>query len=84
MRFNILQQVGLEVLAPHLNGLSFEDWWAGASSRVSGQIQKGLNAIIILDAWSLWKHRNHCVFYERTPSLIRVVSDFKEAAQNGL
>jgi hypothetical protein len=39
--FNIMQFFGLDVLAPQLNELCFEDWWAKASDRVSGQVKKG-------------------------------------------
>ncbi|GJN03512.1 hypothetical protein PR202_ga20967 [Eleusine coracana subsp. coracana] len=34
------------------------------------ETQKGVNSLIILTAWVLWKHRNSCVFYGKNPSLI--------------
>ena len=40
---NVLQNVGLPALAPHAGERSFEDWWASTSSRVSGQVQKGVS-----------------------------------------
>ena len=50
-RFEILQGFGLQVLAPKLEDPSFEDWWHKVNDKVSGQVQKGLNSIIILMAW---------------------------------
>ena len=76
--FNILQLFGLDVLAPQPNDSCFDDWWANSSDKVTGQVKKGLNSIIILGAWSLWIHRNHCVFYGGTPNLATIVSAFKE------
>ncbi|GJN24420.1 hypothetical protein PR202_gb12158 [Eleusine coracana subsp. coracana] len=32
-------------------------------------LQKGLNSIIILGAWTLWRHHNDCVFNGRAPSM---------------
>ena len=49
-RFEILQGFGLQVLAPKLED-SFEDWWHKVNDKVSGQVQKGLNSLIILMAW---------------------------------
>ena len=79
--FSILQMFGLQAVAPQLNDQFFIDWWAGASSRFSGHVRKGLNSIIILGAWLVWKHRNYCVFDGGSPDLSRVISSFREAAQ---
>ena len=48
--FNILQLFCLDILAPQPSDLRFDDWWANSSDRVSGQVKKGLNSIIILGA----------------------------------
>jgi len=53
-------------------------WWAAASARVDGQVQKGMNSIIILGAWSIWKYRNRCVFDGAPPEVSCVVSAIKE------
>lgn len=58
----MLQQFGLQAIAPQLEDHCFMDWWAGASSKVSEEVKKGVNSIIILGAWLIWKHRNVCVF----------------------
>ena len=46
--------------------------------KVTGQVKKGLNYIIILGAWTIWIHHNHCVFDGGTPNSATVVSAFKE------
>ena len=37
-------------------------------------MQKGLNSLIVLGAWTLWNHRNRCVFDGITPNLGRALS----------
>ena len=34
---------------------------------VGAQSRKGLNSLIMLGAWTIWKHRNNCVFQDRLP-----------------
>ena len=48
--FAVLQGLGLQTLAPQVVDLSFEDWRTAVSNRVTGQVQKGLNSIIIQGA----------------------------------
>jgi len=79
--FSILQLFGLQTVAPQLDNQDFMEWWAGASNRFSGQVKKGVNSIIILGAWLVWKHHNYCVFYGGSPDLSCVISAFREAAQ---
>ena len=76
--FNILQLFCLDILTPQPSDLRFDDWWANSSDRVSGQVKKGLNSIIILGAWTLRIHRNHCVFDGGTPNSATVISAFKD------
>jgi hypothetical protein len=66
--FRVLQKFGLQILAPQTD-LFFSDWSAAASARVDGQVQKGFNSIIILGAWSIWKHWNRCVFNGAPPDV---------------
>ena len=79
--FCILQQFGLQAVAPRLDEHCFFDWWAKASSRFSGQVKEGVDSIIILGSWLVWKHRNYCVFDGGTPSLSRVMTTFREDVQ---
>lgn len=58
--------------------VSFDEWWETTSNRVEGQAQKGLNSIIILGAWSIWDHRNRCVFDGISPNLNGVLSAVDE------
>jgi hypothetical protein len=67
--FQLLLQINLQQLAPQNQDGSFMDWWLWASSQVSGIAKQGLNSLIILGAWTLWKHTNSCVFYGNNPDL---------------
>ena len=40
---------------------------------VSGSTQHGLNSVIILGAWTLWKHRNDCVFNKVAPGMAKAL-----------
>nr|TKW04463.1 hypothetical protein SEVIR_7G110800v2 [Setaria viridis] len=42
------------------------------------EIRKGLNSLIILVSWEVWKHRNSCIFENARPStslLLQTVAD---------
>jgi hypothetical protein len=56
--FNFLHQVQLQDLTPQSDSNSFLEWWRKLSNQVTGPVKKGLNSIIILGAWTIWKHRN--------------------------
>jgi hypothetical protein len=36
--------------------------------------KKGLNSIVILGTWSIWKHRNNCVFNGAVPNINTALS----------
>jgi hypothetical protein len=36
-------------------------------------MRKGLNSLIILVAWEIWKHRNVCVFEGTSPNVQEVL-----------
>lgn len=40
--------------------------------------RKGFNSLVILGAWSIWKHRNGCVFEGASPCVDQVLQCFKE------
>ena len=40
--------------------------------------KKGVNSIIILGAWLIWKHRNACVFEGAEPSTASLLRAFDE------
>jgi hypothetical protein len=51
--------------------------WRKSLKKVHKQHKKGLNSLIILGAWILWKHRNGCVFDGSAPSIQTVVQEVK-------
>uniref|UniRef100_A0A0A9HC95 Reverse transcriptase zinc-binding domain-containing protein n=1 Tax=Arundo donax TaxID=35708 RepID=A0A0A9HC95_ARUDO len=67
--FHLLRHVGLHFLTPQPAENCFESWWRESSEATSGLVQQGLNSLIVLGAWTLWNHRNHCVFDGTAPSL---------------
>ncbi|GJN41102.1 hypothetical protein PR202_gn00429 [Eleusine coracana subsp. coracana] len=68
-----LQRVELAALAPQPTDDHFHEWWSKAANSVSSMLWKMLNSIIILGAWSLWIHRNECVFRGISPSLPKIL-----------
>jgi hypothetical protein len=67
--FRFLQKVTLHDLTPQPTDPSFLDWWQRIEELALGMVRKGLNSLIILGAWIIWKHRNRCVFDGAAPSL---------------
>jgi hypothetical protein len=57
----------LQQLVPQPNEVIFEEWRL-SSHRVMGQVRSGLNSLVILGAWVIWKH---CVFGSLQPSIAR-------------
>jgi len=47
---------------------------------VDSEVRKGLNSIIILGAWTIWRHRNDCVFNGASPRLGTALVLAKEEA----
>jgi hypothetical protein len=54
------------------------EWWQKANERATGPSKKGLDSLIILGAWTLWKHQNRCVFYGIAPNKGGIVSQDDE------
>lgn len=50
------------MLCPTVDDNCFEDWWWICSTKVANHLKKGFNSLVIMGAWSIWKHRNKCVF----------------------
>jgi hypothetical protein len=44
-----------------------------AHKATSGLTRKGLNSLIILGAWVIWKHRNRFVFNGASPSMVEAL-----------
>ena len=52
-----------------------------AEAAVDGDRRKGLNTLITLGAWTIWRHRNDCVFNGATPRLDTALLLAKEEAE---
>ncbi|GJN12749.1 hypothetical protein PR202_ga31056 [Eleusine coracana subsp. coracana] len=79
--FRILQAFNLQQLAPGSNESDFASWWKKASNRVAKQHRKGLNTLIILGAWTIWKHRNAVVFDGLSPNIQLALDNLRLEAQ---
>jgi hypothetical protein len=78
--FELLQIFGLATLAPQPDDPFFDAWWDKAVLTVSGDTRKGLNSLIILGAWTIWKLRNDCVFNDAAPSMPAALAHAMEEA----
>uniref|UniRef100_A0A0A9C7Z3 Uncharacterized protein n=1 Tax=Arundo donax TaxID=35708 RepID=A0A0A9C7Z3_ARUDO len=77
----LLQKVGLQALAPQLDDRCFDDWWHRASGAADGLTFQGLNSLVVLGAWFLWKHRNQCIFDGASPNVAEVLRLASEEMQ---
>ena len=46
--------------------------------RVKKEHKKGVNTLIILGAWIIWKHRNACVFEGVSPLVNTILCELKD------
>ena len=76
--FRVLAPLGLQDRFPGRHELSFADWWRKAVKKIQKDTRKGLNSIIILGAWVIWKHRNSCVFDGARPCINDLLRMFRE------
>jgi hypothetical protein len=67
--FTILNTIGLAARTPDQLVNSFPDRWRKACKRLPKTMKKGLNSLIILGSWLLWKLRNSIVFDGARPCL---------------
>jgi len=75
--FRLFSILNLADCVPHHNELSFADWWRKTINRVNKEHRKGVNSLIILGAWIIWKHRNACIFEGASPSINLIWSELK-------
>lgn len=72
--YNLLRKFGLHSLAPQPDAVSFMDWWEMVSETVNGLVREGLDSLIILGSWMIWKHRNRdrnrVIFMEGLPAFL--------------
>jgi hypothetical protein len=67
------RQIGLHALTPQPSDLLFDDWWEKANKATLGLTQKELNSLIVFGAWTVWNHRNRCVFEGASPSMVEIL-----------
>ncbi|GJM95726.1 hypothetical protein PR202_ga12503 [Eleusine coracana subsp. coracana] len=79
--YKILEPVGLAASTPGQEDQIFAEWWRKARKRADKLKRKGLNSLIILGAWSLWKHRNRCVFEGGQPCIQVIMQEFNNEKQ---
>jgi hypothetical protein len=51
---------------------------AGGEQKVTGTDKKGLNSLVNLGAWTLWKHRHRCVFDGAAPCMAAAMMQAEE------
>ena len=64
----------LMVWAPNLHPSTHRNFFPfvvvnGVNNTVGDMLRKGMNSLIILGAWTLWTHRNKCVFDGTAPNI---------------
>ncbi|WVZ57988.1 hypothetical protein U9M48_008310, partial [Paspalum notatum var. saurae] len=77
----VLIDVGLQLVAPQPDVRVFSTWWCWPVSRVPKESRKGFNSLVIMVAWTLWKHRNACVFEGLSPSVPLVCREVEEESK---
>ena len=65
----ISQHLNLVIAGPATSTTSFSAWWSLTIKSVPKDRRRGLNSLIILVTWEIWKHRNACVFEGARPSV---------------
>ncbi|WVZ63192.1 hypothetical protein U9M48_012845 [Paspalum notatum var. saurae] len=68
----IFHDLGLPSIVPQPGCTRFSNWWGQSIKSVEKAIRKGLNSLVILVAWEIWKHRNACVFEGVVPCVQQV------------
>jgi hypothetical protein len=56
-------------------------WWSASLAASPATLWKGLNSLISLTAWSIWKHRNDAFFNDHRSSTDEPVRTIKEEAR---
>jgi hypothetical protein len=67
--FALLQQCGLTGITSEQSKKSLDDWWRRVGNMVPNTIREGFNTLLVWGAWTLWRHRNNCVFNGMSPRL---------------
>jgi hypothetical protein len=76
--FKLLTKVNLQNFTPYVYEENTMIWWKRCSDQLHGIARKGLNSLISLGLWILWKHRNACVFDGLSPCLNEAIKRTEE------
>ncbi|KAL6626203.1 hypothetical protein ACP70R_029929 [Stipagrostis hirtigluma subsp. patula] len=76
--FSLFSPLQLAGSVSRMNERSFAGWWRRTMKKVPKQQKKGVNSLIILGSWIIWKHRNACVFEGASPSVTTILSELKD------
>jgi hypothetical protein len=77
---DLWQRVSLPGLSPEPSKISFDEWWGRVISSAPSTIKRELNSLFLLGAWTLWRHRNDCVFNGVSPRLSTALAMAREEA----
>jgi hypothetical protein len=78
--FAILSPLEVGGATPCSNECSFANWWTKTIRKVK-ESRKGVNSLIILTSWLIWRHHNACVFDGILPSVHEVRRQFRDEYQ---
>lgn len=67
------QWLGFLLVSPNQSTSKFSCWWASMIKGRQKKMKKGLNSLIILLTWEIWKHRNEYAFNGATPNIEEVL-----------
>ncbi|KQJ97438.1 hypothetical protein BRADI_3g30761v3 [Brachypodium distachyon] len=69
------------ICAPPTAGVCFADWWQESIHSSPPTMRKGTASLIMLTAWSIWKHRKAAVFDNATPNFASLLDLIKTDAR---
>lgn len=78
---HVFQWIGTTTLEPQGDEASFHNWWRRTNCRAESQARKGVNSMIILTAWYVWKYRNRVVFDGVSPRPQALTAEIMEEAK---
>lgn len=79
--FQCLRRYGLQYITPSPNENSLAQWWRNAARRLRREQKKGLNTLVILVSWEVWKYRNRCIFDGERPHQQRLLQAIREEGE---
>ena len=59
----------MQALSPQPRNDFLDEWWSRVEASVNSPARKGINSLVILGAWTIWKHRNRGLIEGASPNL---------------